>query len=209
MFSARQRLIILFFALLLGFGLGYARVKLSPVVMQDMPSRAESPLAGVDLGGPFSLTDQDGTAVTEASWPGQYRLVFFGFTHCPDVCPTGLGKMAEALDALPAETLVQIQPLFITLDPARDTAPQLKEYVKLFHPRLVGLTGTQDQIDAVIKAYRVYAQKQVIDGDTKNYMVNHSSFTYLVAPDGKVIDVYTHDTSGADMAAKIKQQIKQ
>lgn len=207
MFSPRQRAVILFFALLLGFAIGYARVKLSPVVIQDVPTTA-SPLAGTHLGGPFSLTDQDGKAVTEKSWPGDYLLVFFGFTHCPDVCPTGLGKMAEALDALPAETLVQVQPLFVTLDPARDTAEQLKEYVKLFHPRLVGLTGTQQQIDAIIKAYRVYAQKQVIDGDDKNYMINHSSYTYLVAPDGNVIDAYAHDISGTDMAAKIKASVK-
>lgn len=207
MFSPRQRMIILFLALLVGFGIGYARVKLSPVVIQDVPATT-SPLAGTNLGGPFSLTNQDGKAVTETSWPGQYLLVFFGFTHCPDVCPTGLGKMAEALEALPAETLVQVQPLFITLDPARDTASQLKEYVKLFHSRLIGLTGTQEQIDAVIKAYRVYAQKQVIDGDDKNYMVNHSSYTYLVAPDGKVIDAYSHDITGADMAAKIKASVK-
>jgi cytochrome oxidase Cu insertion factor (SCO1/SenC/PrrC family) len=218
MFNSRQRALILTLALCIGFAIGYARVKMSPVVVQDVPPHENTKaLAGLDIGGPFTLTDQNGKAVTEASWPGQYLLVYFGFTHCPDICPTGLGKLADALNALPADTVAKIQPLFITIDPARDTADELKKYVTLFHPKLVGLTGTQAQIDAVVKAYRVYAQKAPVaddpQGSDQNYMMNHSSFTYLVAPAthgvGRVVAVYPHDDTGIQMADKIKESIKE
>ena len=204
MLKKQHRAVLLILAIAMGCGIGYARIKTAPVVMETVSSQ---PLAGLDLGGPFTLTDQDGTPVTETSWPGQYLLLYFGFTHCPDICPIGLGKLADALNALPAGIAARIQPLFITIDPARDTAVELKKYVTLFHPKLRGLTGTQTQIDDIIKTYRVYAQKQIIDGDEKNYMINHSSYMYLVAPTGKVIDVYAHDTNAADIAAKLKDQV--
>ncbi len=201
----RHRLILLVLALLIGCGIGYVRVQSDPALQSA--GKPAVPLAGLDLGGPFSLTDHNGQLVTEASWPNQYLLVYFGFTHCPDVCPIGLGKMADALTALPAAKQNIIQPLFITIDPARDTASELKHYVPLFNKKIIGLTGTQAQIDAVIKSYRIYAQKQIIDGDDKNYMMNHSSYLYLVAPNGHVIDVYAHDTTAADIAAKLNDTI--
>jgi len=157
------------------------------------------------VGGPFELTDQDGKAVTEKSWPGQYLLVYFGFTHCPDVCPTGLNKIAEALNALPADKVAKIQPILITVDPARDTAKDLKTYVSLFHPKLAGLTGTEAQIESVKSAYKVYAQKQ---GDGPDYMVNHSAFTYLLNPYGEMVGLYSHDTNPSDMSNKINQIVK-
>ena len=155
--------------------------------------------------GQFSLTDHNGQPVTEKSWPGKYLLVYFGFTHCPDVCPTGLNKIAEALNALPAGKGEKIQPVFITVDPARDTAADLKNYVGLFHPKLVGLTGTEAQIEAVKAAYKVYAQKQGYEPD---YMVNHSAFTYLQDPYGQIVRIYSHDTTSGDMAKQISTEIK-
>ena len=201
----RQIMLLLCVALGVGFAIGYARIKMDPNLAQD--TAEPMPLAGLNIGGPFTLTDHNGKTVTEKSWPQKYLLVYFGFTHCPDVCPTGLGKLADALNTLPAETVAKIQPLFITIDPARDTIAALKDYVILFHKNLIGLTGTQEQIDSVIKEYRVYAQKQVTVGDEANYMMNHSSYTYLVAPDGHVIDVYAHDATPANMADKIKKVI--
>ena len=156
------------------------------------------------LGGPFTLTDQDGRAVTEKSWPGQYLLIYFGFTHCPDVCPTGLNRMAAALDALPAGKVAKIQPILITVDPARDDAASLKEYVGLFHPKLVGLTGSEAQIESVKSAFKVYAQKQ---GDGADYMVNHSAFTYLLAPDGQLAGLYDHEITPQDMSKQINQVV--
>lgn len=157
-----------------------------------------------ELGGEFTLVDQDGKQVGKTSWPGQYLLLYFGFAHCPDVCPLGLNKIADALNALPAEQANKIQPIFITVDPARDTAAELKPYVALFHPRLVGLTGTEDQIEHVKKLFKVYAQKQ---GDGPDYMVNHSSFTYLIAPDHSLAALYSHDTSAGEMAKDLQERV--
>jgi protein SCO1/2 len=212
MFTMRQRVYMFLIAILAGMVIGFIQMKTQSIHVADQ-SVAPAPLAGIPLGGAFKLTDQDGKTVTEKSWPGQYLLIYFGFTHCPDICPLGLTKIAEALQVLPKETAAKIQPMLITVDPARDTAAELKAYVTLFYPTMIGLTGTQDQIDAVLKSFRVYAQKQIITddqgGDQKNYMMNHSSFTYLIAPSGdKVIDVFAHDATAADIAEKLKVQIK-
>ena len=206
MLTWRQRLVAIAVALLAGAAIGYYQIKTQPVIVQDMPST--QPVAGLDITADFTLQNQDGETVTAKNWPDHYLLIYFGFTHCPDICPLGLGKMAEALSALPNDQVDKIQPLFITVDPARDTPAELKNYVGLFAKHLQGLTGTQQQIDKVIKHFRVYAQKQIIDGDDTNYMMNHSSYTYLMAPDGRMIDVYAHDMTGPDMAAKLKTQIK-
>lgn len=153
----------------------------------------------------FSLVDHTGKNVTAASWPGKYMLVYFGFTHCPDVCPLGLNKMAEALDSLDAKTRTKIQPLFVTVDPDRDDTAALAQYVPLFMPDLVGLTGTAAQIDAAKKSFRVYAQRT---GDGPDYMVNHSAFTYLMKPDGSLAHVFPHDTTGADMGQFLVKYLK-
>lgn len=173
------------------------------------PSEKTVAVTGIALGGPFALTDQDGKNVTHATWDNHYLLVYFGFTHCPNICPLGLAKMAEALDALPQAQAKRIQPIFITLDPERDTPSELKEYVHAFHPRLIGLTGTPGQIESVKKAYRVYGQKQ---GTGADYMINHSGFTYLMAPShagkpGETLAVFAHETSAREMAQEIKNTL--
>lgn len=157
------------------------------------------------VGGPFTLTDQHGKTVTEKSWPNKTLLLYFGFTHCPDVCPTGLNKIAEALNQLPKEKLDKIQPLLITVDPARDKAADLKVYVSLFHPKLIGLTGTDAQIEKIKSEFKVYAQKQ---GSGDDYMVNHSAFTYLWDPYKGLIGLYSHDTTAEDMSKQINKAIK-
>ena len=169
-----------------------------PPVSTESPSQN---VAGITIGGPFSLIDQDGNTKTDKSWPGKYLILYFGFTHCPDVCPLGLNNITEALNALPAETVEKIQPVFITVDPLRDDVAALKNYVPLFHKKLVGLTGTEKQIEAVKTSYRVYAQKQ---GDRPNYMVNHSAFTYLIAPNGELLRAFPHNTAPSEIADAIK-----
>ena len=207
MLNWRQRLILIFCAILCGALIGYYQITHQNVVVADRGDTS-TPLAGLALSAQFDLVNQDGKQVTAQSWPGQYLLVYFGFTHCPDICPLGLTKMTEALAALPPTTQTRIQPLFITVDPARDTPTELKNYVVLFDKRLVGLTGTQSQIDAVIKNFRVYAQKQPVADDPGNYMMNHSSFMYLVAPDGRVIDVFAHEAKATDITAKLNTLVK-
>ncbi len=161
--------------------------------------------SGVMIGGPFTLTDQTGAAVTDKTYDGSWRLIYFGYTFCPDACPTELGVMAQAIDEMgPAGQ--KVQPIFITIDPDRDTVQQLKGYVPLFDKRLVGLTGTPQQIAAVAKAYKVYYAKDDRPGvDAKSYGMNHSSFVYLMDPKGKFLTVFSSDTDSDKMAAEIKR----
>lgn len=163
-------------------------------------------IAGADgFGGAFTLTDHHGKQVTEKSWPDKYLILYFGFTFCPDVCPLGMTTIASALEKLSPETQAKIQPIFITVDPDRDTADVLKQYVPLFNPNFIGLTGTHEQIDHVKKLYKIYAEK---DGDGKEYMINHSAFTYLIAPNGELVGLYAHETSSEDMAKNIRSVIE-
>ena len=161
--------------------------------------------SGISIGGPFTLTDQSGATVSDKTYDGSYRLIYFGYTFCPDACPTELGVMAQALDAMgPAGA--KVQPIFITIDPARDTVQQLKTYVPLFDKRLVGLTGTPEQIATVAKAYKVYYAKADQPGvDAKSYGMNHSSFVYLMDPAGKFLTVFSSDTDSDKMAAEIRR----
>ncbi|MEM7026208.1 MAG: SCO family protein, partial [Pseudomonadota bacterium] len=133
----------------------------------------------------LDLVDQHGTAVTEHSFAGQHMLIYFGYTYCPDVCPTTLSTMIQALDLLPAKQAEQVVPIFITIDPERDTVEQMALYAPLFHPRLVALTGTREATDSAAKAYRVLHKKA---GGGDDYLVDHSSFVFLMGPDGAYVD---------------------
>ena len=160
---------------------------------------------GSELGGPFRLVDQDGRSVTDASYAGKFMLVYFGFTFCPDVCPTELQAMATAVDDLggPGD---MVHPILISIDPARDRPAQLKDYVAAFHPRLVGLSGSSEEIAAAAKAYRVYYAKGPADADG-NYVMDHTSFVYLMGPDGKLRSVFRAGTSPEVMAAEMQKQM--
>ncbi|PWC43478.1 SCO family protein [Azospirillum sp. TSO22-1] len=156
------------------------------------------------VGGPFRLTDHTGKAVTDADYRGKYLLIYFGYTFCPDVCPTELSTMAAALDKL-GPTADTVQPLFITIDPERDTVAHMADYVPLFHPRLVGLTGTPDEVRTVAREYRVYAAKAP-GSSGEAYLMDHSSFVYLMGPDGKFVAVFPGGTGPEKMAADIKKR---
>lgn len=157
------------------------------------------------IGGPIALVDQTGKAVTEIDFAGRYALIFFGFTTCPDVCPTELATMAAALDQLGPKA-EQVMPIFITVDPERDTPQAMAEYVQLFYPRLVGLTGTPDQIAKAAKAFRVYYQKVEPEGSS-TYLMDHSAYTYFLAPDWQTLDILPPRTTAGDMAQRIGRQI--
>lgn len=162
------------------------------LVKDRRPTRpAQGPVimltGAADIGGPFRLIDHTGKRVTEADFKGRYMLLFFGYTHCPDVCPAELQTMGRAMDRLAAKG-DNIVPVFISVDPERDSPAILKGYVAAFHPSMVGLTGSAAEIKAAAKAYKVYYRKQpgAKPGDTK-ILMDHTSFIYLVGPDGKVV----------------------
>ena len=159
------------------------------------------------VGGPFSLVDHTGKRVTEQDFHGRYTLVLFGFTYCPDVCPSGLQVMAAALDKLGAKG-DRITPVFISVDPERDTPAQLAQYVASFHRRLVGLTGTQAEVDAVAKAYRVYFKKVRDEKSSANYTIDHTALIYLMDPNGSYVAHFT-PTTGLDAMAERLAKILQ
>jgi len=160
---------------------------------------------GVSVGGPFALTDDHGRAVTDASYRGRWMLVYFGYTFCPDVCPTELQTIAAALDRLGPQA-AQVAPLFITVDPERDTPAALADYVKLFDDRLIGLTGTPAQIAGVTRAYRVYYAK-VTPKDSTSYLMDHSSFIYLIGPDGRLSALFRPGQTAAELADAIRARM--
>ena len=162
------------------------------------------------IGGPFELTDHNGKRVTDRGFPGKYLLVYFGYTYCPDVCPTGLTDISNALDQI-GPLADKIQPLFITIDPARDTPEQLKEYATYFHPKLLGLTGTPEDIAKVAKAYRIYYAKVTPKGanaDPDDYTMDHSAIMYLMAPDGKFIQHFGHGTGAETLAKRLTATVR-
>lgn len=154
-------------------------------------------LVGADVGGRFRLIDQDGRPVTDGDFAGRYRLIYFGFSWCPDVCPTDLQRMAQALKTFEArdpERAATVAPIFITVDPARDRPAVLKPYVAAFHPRLVGLTGDAAAIEAAKREFRVYAARRDEPGATEaSYVIDHSALTYLMGPAGEPIAFWSSD----------------
>lgn len=155
------------------------------------------------VGGPFSLIDQNGQPRTDANFRGHYLLVFFGFTNCPDICPTTLTMIEDVLTMLgpKAENVV---PIFITIDPERDTPAILKSYLSSFGKRFVGLTGSADEVAKAAKAYRVYYQKVALEGG--GYTMNHSSIIYLMGPDGKFVSHYEIENGPDALAADLSKR---
>ncbi len=159
------------------------------------------------IGGPFTLTDQDGGTVTDADFRGRWMLIYFGYTFCPDVCPTSLGVIAAAMDKLAPDERDKLVPIFVSVDPDRDTPAVLKEYVAAFHPALLGMTGTAEQLAPVMKAYKVYAAKVNNDGEPTAYTVDHSSILYLMGPDGRFVAHFPHGTTADQLAAGLKKHL--
>ncbi len=157
------------------------------------------------IGGPFALIDPQGKTVTDADFRGRVMIVYFGYTFCPDVCPTTLGLLGQALDKLSPDERKQVAPIFITVDPERDTPQVMGSYVVNFAPDLIGLTGTPDSIAAATRAYHVYAKKHPEpDG---SYSMDHSSIIYLMGRDGSYRAILSGEVSVAQMVDGIKKQL--
>ncbi len=150
------------------------------------------------IGGEFELVNHRNETVTDKDFLGKYMIVYFGYTYCPDVCPMDLQIMADALRELDADDLEKLNPVFVTVDPERDTTDVMAEYIKFFHNDLIGLTGTPEQIDTIKKAYRVYAAKA---DDSADYLVDHTAYTYLMDRDGKLLKHFNHGEDAKVMAS--------
>ena len=158
------------------------------------------------IGGPFTLTDGAGKPVTDQTYRGKYMLVYFGYTFCPDVCPTTLNDVAQALDKLGARA-DRVTPLFITVDPARDTANVVKQYAAAFSPRLQGLTGTPAEIATVAHEYRVYYAEHKTGPNPGDYTMDHSSILYLMDPSGQFVGIIRADEGAQQMAADLAKDM--
>lgn len=159
------------------------------------------------IGGPFSLVDQEGRAVTERSYAGKHMLVFFGFTFCPDICPTTLARVADAMDHLGPQA-GRVVPVFITVDAKRDTPAAMKQYVAAFSPAMVGLTGSPEQVAAAARAYRVYFKENRTGPGPDDYTMDHSSILYLMGPDGRFIAPLRAEASGEQIATDIARHLR-
>ena len=171
---------------------------------------AEPPLAGARIGGPFQLTDQNGQLRKDADFAGKYRIMYFGYTYCPDVCPVDVANITAGLKAFEAKDSARgggIVPVFVTVDPKRDTPAALKAFAGNFHPRLVALTGPQATIDAVAKAHAVFVKRGTVQPGG-GYLVDHSRATYLMDPSGKPLALLPADEGGPQVAAVLDQWVK-
>ena len=171
----------------------------------SMPAQSP-PLEGASIGGPFALTNQNGQAVTNRSFAGRYRVMYFGYTFCPDVCPTDvatLGAAMKRLDAGDPALAASVMPIFVTVDPARDTPAVLKQFVTAFYPRMQGLTGTPAAIAAVTKSFGIYASKGAATPDG-GYLVNHTRQAYLMSKDGKPLALLPVEQGPQAVADEIK-----
>ena len=176
---------------------------------QPTPRSAVPPLAGARIGGPFALTDQDGRAVTDRSFAGRYLIVYFGYTFCPDVCPTDMAAIGTGLKQVAAADpakAAKVTPVFVTVDPGRDTPAVLRQFVRQFHPRAVGLTGSPAAIDAAAREYGVAHSLGPRSADG-SYLVDHSRAAYLMGPDGKPIALAGADGGPAEVARTIERWV--
>jgi protein SCO1/2 len=202
----RGRLIAIVAAVIAGIAIGAG----SRYLLQggDAPAtiRQMSGLGDAGIGGPFQLVDTEGRVRTDEEFRGKLLLVEFGYTFCPDVCPLGLQLFADVLDRLGPQADA-IQPIFITLDPARDTPEALRTYVEHFSPRILALTGSREQIDAATKAYRVYYRLGADAATNPNYLVDHSAILFVMGRDGRYLTHFTHETPPDRVAAAIRDRL--
>ncbi|MDF2115863.1 SCO family protein [Roseiarcaceae bacterium H3SJ34-1] len=198
MTSAQRRLIVPIVCLVLGVAM------LGTTAFLTLRQRGDlsAPLPAA-IGGPFALIDQDGKALTDRDLLGKPFLVFFGYTHCPDVCPTTMFELTEAFKALGPDK--KITGLFVTVDPERDTAPVLKDYVSNFDPRIQAATGPRESIDRVMKTYRVYARR--VPGEGEDYTMDHSAIVYIMDKQGRFVSALNTQLKPEDMAKELARYL--
>ena len=185
---------------LLSFLFGVIGLGLAAFIVFAPEPRASSSL----VGGPFALQDQDGRPVTDAALVGKTSLIFFGFTRCPDVCPTTLYQMTQVYTALGADA-GKVGAYFVSVDPERDTPKQLKEYLSSFDPHIVGLTGDRPAVDAMLQAYRVYAKKVPTGGD--DYTMDHTALVYLMDKGGRFVGAFNMQRPADEAAKELAKQL--
>jgi protein SCO1 len=200
--SSPRKLVLL--ALLVGLAAGIMTAVLLAIVPE--PATQQQTTGKAAIGGPFALKDGAGKVVTEKDFAGKPMLVFFGFTHCPDVCPAGLQVIAAALDGLGGK-VDRMTPVFITVDPERDTPEIVDKYVKSFHKAIVGLSGTPEEVGVAVKAYRVYARKVPDAANPGEYNVDHSPFIYLMDGKGEFVKHFSHGADAAVLTAEVARVI--
>ncbi|GBG26545.1 Protein SCO1-like, mitochondrial [Hondaea fermentalgiana] len=196
-----------------GAGLVAYYVKEKEAKIERVKAKNQRVIGKPLLGGPWTLVDHTGRPVTDASLKEgghTHALLYFGFTYCPDICPAELIKITEIVEKLDADPEIgpRVVPVFISVDPKRDGVDQVAHYIKDFHPRMIGLTGTPGQVQRACKAFRVY--HSIADQDEENeddYLVDHSIVSYLIGPDGKFLDFYTQLTEADEAVERIKNQI--
>ena len=198
MLSDRTRRLLLPLGAFLAGLIGLAAV----AVLTLAPERA--PVATSSVGGPFTLVNQDGKTVTERDFAGATHLVFFGFTHCPDICPTTLQQISDVLAAL-GDKARAMKVAFVTVDPDRDTPESLKTYLGSFDPRIVGLTGSPEQVAAAVKAYRVYSRKVPTKGD--DYTMEHTALVYVMDGQNRFIGALNLQRPADETAAELAKRI--
>jgi protein SCO1/2 len=176
------------------------------IMYQLSATRAATP--PVTVGGSFALTASDGTAVTDQTYRGKWLLVYFGYTSCPNTCPMTLNEIVTALEKLGTDA-AKMQPLFITVDPQRDTRKVLEQYTQSCDPRLVGRTRSPQQIDAVTQEYGAYAVRHKIGPGPEDYVFDHSTYLYVMDPGGKFVRAFDADTSGDRIADGLRELLAQ
>ena len=201
-------LLIIFFAFIISLVVHFElKFALDMNAGKKVGVKKEKSIETPKIGGPFLLVDHDGNTVSESNFKGKYMLVYFGYTYCPDVCPISLTVISDAMEIL-GESAEQITPVFITVDPERDDHEAMKMYVEHFHPRLVGLTGSVDQVNLATKAFKAYFAKVTEGYEDGDYAVDHSSITYLMDPNGKFITHFSHGIEPKSMAEKLAEYIR-
>lgn len=160
------------------------------------------------IGGPFTLVATNGQNVSDQTYRGKWVLIYFGYTFCPDACPTALNNISVALEK-PGSDAGNLQPLFVTVDPQRDTPDIMAEYLKSFDSRILGLSGTKDEIDRVIKQFHLYVSQDKSEAGGDNYLVSHSSYIYLMSPQGQFVDVIQGSAAGDAIAVWLRKEMGQ
>lgn len=189
----RYILSVILIAVVLAIATGFINGDQLKRFSDKLKGTTEASTGSVDIGGVFSMTNQDGVVVTEKDLLGHYSLVNFGFTSCPDICPTTLAYMANLYDQLPADAQQKLTMYFVTVDPERDTTAHMKNYLNAWPNRFTGLVGTPEELAAMAKKYLVYYAKKP-QGDGQDYTMDHSSYIYVMGPDGKYISHFGHST---------------
>jgi cytochrome oxidase Cu insertion factor (SCO1/SenC/PrrC family) len=205
--DAMNNKLLILIAVVIAIGAYYAQKASHTITAsQEQQKQAEVQSSGTAaIGGEFSLIDQNGNTFTHENLKGHYSLVFFGFANCPDMCPTALTSITQAMELLPEDTANRITPVFITIDPKRDTPEALKAYAANFHPRLTALSGTREQTMQAATAFKVY--HQVADPSVEDYMVNHSGFIYVMDEQGNYVRHFSHTTAPDAMAEDLRSTV--